>query len=155
MQQYLYNMSCIVRKQDFCLCENKGTDQLLSNCEADQRLCFRYTDSTIPLLLKFKILAFFCDCTGRFVLDLVGNPEARFSRVAASNKCFYFTANCSNDDCLLASLCRNPFNMSPVTLVTEGNIAHVRVFCHQESAKDGAIINYKVFNSLQDQGSEL
>ena len=26
-----------------------------SNCEADQRLCFCYTDSTIPLLSKFKI----------------------------------------------------------------------------------------------------
>ena len=27
----------------------------LSNCEADQRLCFRYSDSTIPLLLIAKI----------------------------------------------------------------------------------------------------
>ena len=35
-----------MRKPDFCLCENKGADQLRSNCEADQRLCFRYTDST-------------------------------------------------------------------------------------------------------------
>ena len=42
-------------KPDFCLGENKGTDQLRSNCEADQRLCFRYTDSTIPLLSKSKI----------------------------------------------------------------------------------------------------
>ena len=32
--------------------ENKGADQLCSNCTADQRLCSRYTDSTIPLLLK-------------------------------------------------------------------------------------------------------
>ena len=31
-----------MRKQDFCLCENKGTDQLRCNCEADQHLCFRY-----------------------------------------------------------------------------------------------------------------
>ena len=35
------------RKPDFCLCENKGADQLRSNCTADQRLCFRYTDSTL------------------------------------------------------------------------------------------------------------
>ena len=48
-------MSRIVRKPDFCLCENKGADQLRSNCEADQRLCFRYSDSTIPLLLIAKI----------------------------------------------------------------------------------------------------
>ena len=48
-------MSRVMRKQDFCLCENKGADQLCSNCEADQLLCFRYTDSTIPLLPKFEI----------------------------------------------------------------------------------------------------
>ena len=35
--------------------ENKDTDQLRSNCEADQGLCFRYMDSTIPLLSKSKI----------------------------------------------------------------------------------------------------
>ena len=34
--------------------DNKGADQLRSNCEADQRLCFRFTDSTIPLLYKSK-----------------------------------------------------------------------------------------------------
>ena len=44
-------LSRILRKPDFCLCENKGADQLCSNCTADQRLCFRYSDSTIPLLL--------------------------------------------------------------------------------------------------------
>ena len=60
---------------------NKGADQLRSNCEAEQRFCFRYTDSTVPLL--FQPLAIFCDCTGWFVSDLVGNPEARVSRVAA------------------------------------------------------------------------
>ena len=35
--------------------ENKGADQLRSNCEADQHLCFRYKDSTIPLLSKSKV----------------------------------------------------------------------------------------------------
>ena len=70
-------MSHIVRKPDFCLCENKGADQLHSNCEDDQHFCFRYTDSTISLLLKSEISSF-CDCIGRFVSDLVGNPEDRF-----------------------------------------------------------------------------
>ena len=36
-------------KPDFCICENKGADQLRGSREADQRFCFRYTDSTIPL----------------------------------------------------------------------------------------------------------
>ena len=52
------NMSRIVRKLDFCLGENKGADQLRGNREADQRLCFRYTDSTISLLLKSEISSF-------------------------------------------------------------------------------------------------
>ena len=47
-----------MRKPDFRLCENKAADQLCSNCTADQRLCFRYKDSTIPLLLKFEISSF-------------------------------------------------------------------------------------------------
>ena len=34
-------------KPTICIGKNKG--------EADQRLCFRYTDSTIPLLSKSKI----------------------------------------------------------------------------------------------------
>ena len=74
-----------MRKADFFLRENKGADQLRSNCQADQCLCFRCTDSTISLLKiqHFKLLAQFCDCTSQFVSDLVTNPEAQFSRVAA------------------------------------------------------------------------
>ena len=44
-----------MRKSDFCTCENKGADQLRGNGEADQRLCFRYTDSTISLLPQYEI----------------------------------------------------------------------------------------------------
>ena len=54
----VHEMSRIVRKSNFCLCENKGPDQLRSYCEADQRLCFRYTDSAISLLLKSEISSF-------------------------------------------------------------------------------------------------
>ena len=44
-----------MRKPAFCICENKDADQLRGNRKADQRLSFRYTDSTIPLLPKSKI----------------------------------------------------------------------------------------------------
>ena len=44
-----------MRKPAFCICENKDADQLRGKREADQRLCFRYTDSTIPLLPKCEI----------------------------------------------------------------------------------------------------
>ena len=71
-----------MRTPAFCICENKAADQLRGNREADQRLCFRYTDSTIPLLPKSEISsspAIFSGCTAWFVSDLVGNPEDRFS----------------------------------------------------------------------------
>ena len=42
-------------KPDFAYAKNKDVDQLRGNREANQRLCFRYTDSTIPLLPKYKI----------------------------------------------------------------------------------------------------
>ena len=48
-----------MRKPTFCLCENKDADQLRGNREAEQRLCFRYLDSTIPLLPKSKISSFY------------------------------------------------------------------------------------------------
>ena len=54
----LYKMSRHVDKQTICICENKDTDQLRGNREADQRLCFRYTDSAIPLKSKSKISSF-------------------------------------------------------------------------------------------------
>ena len=44
-----------MRKPTFCICENKDADQLRGNPEADQRLYFRYIDSTIPLLSKSEI----------------------------------------------------------------------------------------------------
>ena len=47
-------------KPTICKGENKDADQLRGNCnrEADQRLCFRYSDSTIPPLPNSKISSF-------------------------------------------------------------------------------------------------
>ena len=74
------HMSHPMGKPTICICENKDADQLRGNREADQRLCFRYSDSTIPLLLirNFKILTIFCACTGRFVSDLFENHIVGF-----------------------------------------------------------------------------
>ena len=47
-----------MEKPAICLGENKDADQLRGNREAYQRLCFRYTDSTISLLLKTEISIF-------------------------------------------------------------------------------------------------
>ena len=55
-----------MRKPAYCICKNKGAHQLC--------------DSTIQ---NIKHLSIFCGCTARFVSDLVGNPEDRFSRDTA------------------------------------------------------------------------
>ena len=73
-------------KPTICICENKGADQLSSYCEADQRLCFCYTDSTIPLLLISKIssIQHFSVCVAAlFVSDLFKNHIVGFSHEAA------------------------------------------------------------------------
>ena len=44
-----------MRKPVISICKNKDADQLRGNREADQRLCFRYTASTIPLFPKPEI----------------------------------------------------------------------------------------------------
>ena len=68
-------------KPTICIGENKDADQLRGNREADQRLCFRYSDNTIPVLLKSEMSSFwlfsvlvqlFCACTARVVSDLFG-----------------------------------------------------------------------------------
>ena len=51
-------MSSLMGKPTICIGENKDADQLCGNHEADQRLCFRYSDSTVPLLLKSEISSY-------------------------------------------------------------------------------------------------
>ena len=55
---FCHLVSRLMRKPTICIGENKDADQLRGNREADQRLCFRYWDSTIRLLLKSKISSF-------------------------------------------------------------------------------------------------
>ena len=51
---HLYK-SLVMIKSVFCICDNKDADQLRGNREGDQRHCFHYTDSSIPLLPKSEI----------------------------------------------------------------------------------------------------
>ena len=75
----------VIRKPAFCICKNKGVDQLRSNYAVDQRLNFHNIDSAIPLLTNFKPLAIFCSYTARFVLALVKKPKDRFSQFAVGS----------------------------------------------------------------------
>ena len=63
-----------MRKLTICIWEIKGANQLRGNHEADQRLCFRYTDCTILLFSKSKIAILEpSSVTVQFVLDLFEN----------------------------------------------------------------------------------
>ena len=55
MSSSMNYLSRVMRNPTFCICENKDADHLRGNREADQRLCFRYIDSTIPLPPKSEI----------------------------------------------------------------------------------------------------
>ena len=59
MSNWKLYLSRLMGKPTICIGENKGADQLRGNREADQRLCFRYSNSTIPLLLKSEISRFY------------------------------------------------------------------------------------------------
>ena len=56
-----------MRKTAFCICENKDTDQLHGNRDADHAFVFA------TCILNFKLLTIFCGCSARFVR----NPEGR------------------------------------------------------------------------------
>ena len=70
-----------MRKWAFCICENKDADQLRGKHESDHSLCFatQILQYLYFLNTKFQASSHFCGCTARFVLDLVGIPEDRFS----------------------------------------------------------------------------
>ena len=78
-------LGLILRKPDFCLCENKGADQLRSNCKADHAFVFAkwIVQFSSTYSQNFKHLACLCDCTAQFVSHLVGNPKDLLSRDVA------------------------------------------------------------------------
>ena len=75
-------------KPTICLGKNKGADQLHINCETP---CFRYSDSTVPLLLKSEISRFylFSVTVQAFFVGPVRKPHCWFSHEVAQMPCAY------------------------------------------------------------------
>ena len=69
-----------MRKLDFSLGKNKGADQL---CSTQLISNFVFATWILQFLLFFNLKFKASSCTGRFVSDLVGNPENQFSPVGA------------------------------------------------------------------------
>ena len=78
-------MSRVMIKPTFCICENKGADQLRSNSEADQRLCFAtrivqflfYLNRNVPV--SGNLLCFYSSV----YVEPVRRPHCWFSHDAA------------------------------------------------------------------------
>ena len=66
-----------MRKPDFAYAKTKAQ----ISCAVTAQLISDFAFAT--RIANFKVLAFLCDCTDRFMLDLVVKPEDHFSRVTA------------------------------------------------------------------------
>ena len=74
-----------MRKPALCICENKALDQLSVTTHLISAFVFTSAQIAQSLYyINFKPLAVFCDCTARFVSDLVGNP-VYFGRLISIN----------------------------------------------------------------------
>ena len=110
-------MSHDIRKPAFCICENKGTDQLCGNCTADQRIFFplhRQYDPISSKIGNFKPLAIFSGCSlvcvgsgwksRRQVFSESGSYNAEWPMVPFSELLKYDAACAQADQCLYNSL---------------------------------------------------
>ena len=70
-----------MRKPDFAYAKTKTQISFAVTAKLISAFVFatRIVQSLFFLSPKFQRLAIFCGCTARFVSDLVGNPEDRFS----------------------------------------------------------------------------
>ena len=113
LQSYL---SRVMRKLYFCLYENKGADQLRSDCKADQRLCFRLMDSTIPLLYKSKNFQPLSSVTVQPGLCWVwSEPTLLFFSCTGSNYMHRFTSSSRSR----ITMSDNSVSCSPLSTITE------------------------------------
>ena len=73
-----------MRKPAFCICENKDADQLRSNHEADQCLCFRLIVQSLYFLNpKFQASSHLLQLYSLVCVGPGRKPECWFSRDAA------------------------------------------------------------------------
>ena len=100
-----------MRKPTICISENKGTDQLRSNCEADQHLCFRYMDSTIPLLSKSKISSLWSSSVFVYRPVCVGPGQKHkllvFSRTDSTDRIYTHLSNTKTYSCVAVQKIKN------------------------------------------------
>ena len=133
-----------MRNPDFCLCENKGADQLRGNREADQRLCFRYTDSTIPLLSKSKISSLWPSSV---------TAQAGLCRTCSESTLLVFTRGGSNlilpetsEDQYLYRY--TVFSIDLIPRFQDSTIAHLMICLQSIEEKNNISINFLCIEAI-------
>ena len=108
-------------KPTICIGENKGADQLHSNCEADQRLCF--ATWIVPFLYfinpKFPASSHLLCLHSSVRVELVWKPHCWFSHEMA-HLCLFSTI------CLIQTQERDLFIWMGLLIVSHG---YVLVWC--------------------------
>ena len=84
---YVIQMSFVMRKPAFCICENKDVDLLICAVTAQLISAFVFATWIVQSLFSFKPLNIFYSCTAWFVSDRVGNPKDQFSHNEAKIHC--------------------------------------------------------------------
>ena len=110
-----------MRKQTFCICENKDADQLRGNREADQRLCFRYMDSAIPLLSKFQASSHLVWLCSPVCVGSGRKPERWFSHDVA-----HLANTCMNTCCIYVTI--SYFCLTGIDYTTSNKVQGMKTF---------------------------
>ena len=116
-------MSRVVRNLAFCKCENEDADELCGNRKADQRLCFHYIDSTIPLPPIYEISSLYPSC-------VVVQPGL-CGAWSETPKTGFLTTR------LIYGICSNSLNRVSTTGINKNPLREVTSF-----AKGGNLISY-------------
>ena len=120
---------CQMRKPAFCLCENKDADQLRGYRQADQRLCFRNIDSTIPLLSKSKI-------SSLSPSSMAVEPGLCWTWSETPKTCFLTTRlNCLSEEACSGNHENRCKKTSPVSVVSNQWVTQSQVCRQQVTSK--------------------
>ena len=82
-EMLLLNEPCHDKSRFFAYAKTKARISFAVTAKLISSFVFAKRIVQFFFVLNFKLLSIFCGCTDRFVSDLVGNHEDRFSRVGA------------------------------------------------------------------------
>ena len=116
------NMSHVMRKPVFDICERQRHRSACASAQSDQHLCYLLLTYNICsfYMQKLKTLASLCCWAGRWESYLVGNPEDRFSHDVAHIVWYLAYIN--------TNIIMRLQNVTELTSYDKANVFHSRLF---------------------------